>query len=168
MRAVVVKEFGPIASHSIGELPDPSPRPAEVLVTIKATAVNYVDSLVVTGKYQFLPEPPFAPGKLPAGVVNEAERGLLMRCGAEHSRDRPQPILSGNCSLTAPNHPKTTARRGPRSEAYATSRRVIGNHRRLISIQEVHRHSKSCRGPTIAALRLGYQPVQIENVRGTF
>jgi NADPH:quinone reductase len=76
MRAVVVKEFGPIASHAIGELPDPSPGRGEVLVTIKAAAVNYVDSLVVTGKYQFLPERPFAPGKLPAGVVAALGAGV--------------------------------------------------------------------------------------------
>ena len=69
MRAAVVKEFGPILSHKLGSLPDPAPGPGEVLVTIKATAVNFVDSLVVTGKYQFLPERPFAPGKLPSGVV---------------------------------------------------------------------------------------------------
>jgi len=69
MRAAIVKEFGPIASHAVGDLPDPTPRAGEVLVTIKATAVNFVDSLVVTGKYQFLPQRPFAPGKLPAGIV---------------------------------------------------------------------------------------------------
>src|SRR5262249_56260610 len=38
--------------------------------------VNYVDSLVVTGKYQFLPERPFVPGKLPAGVVSELGAGV--------------------------------------------------------------------------------------------
>jgi len=70
MRAAVVKEFGPILSHKLDLLPDPVPGAGEVLVAIKATAVNYVDSLVVTGKYQFLPERPFAPGKLPAGVVS--------------------------------------------------------------------------------------------------
>lgn len=69
MRAAIVKEFGPIASHTVGDLPDPIPGEGEVLVTIKATAVNFVDSLVVTGKYQFLPQRPFAPGKLPAGIV---------------------------------------------------------------------------------------------------
>jgi len=69
MRAAVVTEFGPILSHKLGSLPDPAPGPGEVLVTIKATPVNFVDSLVVTGKYQFLPERPFAPGKLPAGVI---------------------------------------------------------------------------------------------------
>ena len=65
MRAAIVREFGPILSHAVGELPDPSPRPEEVVVNIKAVAANFVDSLVVTGKYQFLPERPFAPGKLP-------------------------------------------------------------------------------------------------------
>jgi len=76
MRAVVVKEFGPILSHALDVLPDAAPNQGEVLVTIKATAVNYVDSLVVTGKYQFLPERPFVPGKLPAGVVSELGAGV--------------------------------------------------------------------------------------------
>src|SRR3984893_5605353 len=76
MRAAVVKEFGPILSHRLDSLPDPAPGPGEVLVTIKAAAVNYVDSLVVTGKYQFLPERPFAPGKLPAGVVSALGAGV--------------------------------------------------------------------------------------------
>src|SRR5215468_4556446 len=77
MRAAVVKEFGPILSHALDVLPDAAPTRGEVLVTIKATAVNYVDSLVVTGKYQFLPERPFAPGKLPAGVVSELGAGVI-------------------------------------------------------------------------------------------
>jgi NADPH:quinone reductase len=76
MRAAVVTEFGPILSHKLGSLPDPVPGSGEVLVTIKATAVNFVDSLVVTGKYQFLPERPFAPGKLPAGVVSALGAGV--------------------------------------------------------------------------------------------
>jgi len=76
MRAAVVKEFGPILSHRLDSLPDPTPGPGEVLVAIRAAAVNFVDSLVVTGKYQFLPERPFAPGKLPAGVVTALGAGV--------------------------------------------------------------------------------------------
>jgi NADPH2:quinone reductase len=76
MRAAVVIEFGPILSHRLGSLPEPIPGVGEVLVTIKAAAVNYVDSLVVTGKYQFLPERPFAPGKLPAGLVSAVGAGV--------------------------------------------------------------------------------------------
>jgi NADPH:quinone reductase len=70
MRAVIVREFGPVDSHRIGEMPDPSPKAGEVVVDIQATAVNFVDLLVVTGQYQFLPDRPFAPGKLPAGIVS--------------------------------------------------------------------------------------------------
>jgi NADPH:quinone reductase len=70
MRAVIVREFGPVENHHLGELPDPSPRASEVVVSIQATAVNFVDLLVVTGKYQFLPERPFSPGKLPVGLVS--------------------------------------------------------------------------------------------------
>ena len=76
MRAAVVKEFGPILSHRLDSLPDPTPAAGEVLVTINAAAVNYVDSLVVTGKYQFLPERPFVPGKLPAGIVGAIGGGV--------------------------------------------------------------------------------------------
>jgi NADPH:quinone reductase len=76
MRAAVVNEFGPIARHTVGDLPNPQPGVGEVLVTIKATAVNFVDSLVVTGKYQFLPTLPFAPGKLPVGVVSAVDAGV--------------------------------------------------------------------------------------------
>lgn len=76
MRAAIVREFGPIASHTVGDLPNPSPGPGQVLVTIKAAAVNFVDSLVVTGKYQFLPERPFAPGKLPAGIISALGAGV--------------------------------------------------------------------------------------------
>jgi NADPH2:quinone reductase len=72
MRAVVVGEFGPIdAALKLGELPKPIPKPHEVLVEVRATAANFVDLLVIGGKYQFLPERPFAPGKLPSGVVAE-------------------------------------------------------------------------------------------------
>ena len=79
MRAAIVREFGPIPSHSVGELPDPNPGRGQVLVKIKAVAVNYVDSLVVTGKYQFLPVRPFAPGKLPVGEVSGLGPGVRDR-----------------------------------------------------------------------------------------
>lgn len=76
MRAVIVKEFGPIASHAMGQLPDPIAGPGEVLVTLGAVAANFVDILVVTGKYQFLPQRPFAPGKLPTGTVSAIGAGV--------------------------------------------------------------------------------------------
>jgi NADPH2:quinone reductase len=69
MRAVVVKEFGVPDDLSIEELPNPVPKAGEVAIDIEAVAVNFVDLLVISGKYQFLPPRPFTPGKLPAGIV---------------------------------------------------------------------------------------------------
>jgi NADPH:quinone reductase len=70
MRAVVVREFGGIEAASLGELPKPVPKDNEVLVAVRATAVNFVDLVMMSGTYQFRPELPFVPGKLPAGVVS--------------------------------------------------------------------------------------------------
>jgi NADPH2:quinone reductase len=77
VKAILIREFGPIASLQLEEVADPIPGPDEVLIEVHATAVNFVDTLVVTGKYQFLPQRPFSPGKLPAGrvlAVGEAVR----------------------------------------------------------------------------------------------
>ena len=69
MKAVLIREFGPVASLRVEDVPDPVPESGEVLIGVQAAAVNFVDLLVVSGKYQFLPDLPFVPGKLPAGVV---------------------------------------------------------------------------------------------------
>ena len=58
MQAVVVREFGQIESLLMEERPDPVPGRDEVLVDIRAVAANFVDLLVISGRYQFLPETP--------------------------------------------------------------------------------------------------------------
>jgi NADPH2:quinone reductase len=74
MRAAVIHAFGPIESVVAGEFPDPEPTAGQVLVEVHAAPVNYVDLLVIGGKYQFLPSLPFVPGKGPAGVVTAVGR----------------------------------------------------------------------------------------------
>jgi NADPH:quinone reductase len=69
MRAIEIAQFGPIETASLVEKADPAPRRGEVIVAVHAAPVNFVDALVVTGAYQFLPRLPFTPGKGPAGVV---------------------------------------------------------------------------------------------------
>src|SRR6185312_9373134 len=76
MRAVIVRDFGSIEALELGTLPDPSPGADEVVVSIQATAVNFVDLLVIGGKYQFLPQRPFTPGKGPAGIVESVGPGV--------------------------------------------------------------------------------------------
>ena len=41
---------------------DPSPKKGEVIVNIKAAALNFPDNLIVRGLYQFKPNFPFSPG----------------------------------------------------------------------------------------------------------
>jgi len=69
MHAVVVDAFGPFEAASFREIPDPVPGPGEVLVDVRAAAANFVDLLVIAGKYQHKPKLPFVPGKGAAGIV---------------------------------------------------------------------------------------------------
>lgn len=71
MLAALVREFGGPEALQIEEVAAPPCGADEILIDVQATAVNFVDSLVVAGTYQFLPPRPFVPGKLPAGVVRE-------------------------------------------------------------------------------------------------
>ena len=69
MKALVVKEFGPLDSMTLEEVASPQPGADEALVDIKAASVNFPDLLVIQGKYQVLPPLPFSPGKECAGIV---------------------------------------------------------------------------------------------------
>jgi len=82
MRAIVVDGFGPPEQLRVRDVAEPTPRPDEVLVAVRAASVNYVDLLVVGGIYQFLPPLPFIPGKGPAGVVKSlGEEVASLRVG---------------------------------------------------------------------------------------
>lgn len=70
MRAVIVREHGPVRDQRVETLSDPVPGPGEVVIDARAIGVNYPDMLVIEGKYQVLPPRPFSPGKEVAGVVS--------------------------------------------------------------------------------------------------
>lgn len=76
MKAIVVHEFGPVGTARLEEVATPEPAAGEVLVEVAAVAANFVDTLVLQGKYQFLPERPFSPGKLPVGTVRAIGAGV--------------------------------------------------------------------------------------------
>jgi NADPH:quinone reductase len=80
MRAIVVDQFGPPEVLRVRETPRPQPGPGEVVVTIYASPVNYVDLLMGGGAYQVLPAFPFIPGKSPAGVVSALGPGVTTLC----------------------------------------------------------------------------------------
>src|SRR5437764_2308026 len=70
MKAAVCEAFGGPEVLALRDMPDPPPPgPGEVQVRIAARGVQYVDVLMLAGKYQFRPEPPFIPGNEAAGEV---------------------------------------------------------------------------------------------------
>jgi NADPH2:quinone reductase len=58
------------------EMPTPAPAKGQARVAIRAASLNFPDILVVQGKYQFKPEPPFVPGSEFAGVVEAVGEGV--------------------------------------------------------------------------------------------
>jgi NADPH2:quinone reductase len=70
MKAVVCEAFGGPEVLALREVPEPPPPgPGEIRVRLLARGVQYVDVLMLAGKYQFRPEPPFIPGNEGAGEV---------------------------------------------------------------------------------------------------
>lgn len=75
MKALVVSRLGPdFAACALAELPDPVRAPGQILVRVRAAALNFPDLLMTEGKYQLRPDLPFVPGMEVAGDVVEADR----------------------------------------------------------------------------------------------
>jgi NADPH2:quinone reductase len=76
MRAVICRVFGPPEQLVVEQLPAPRASAGQAVVAVKACGVNFPDTLIIEGKYQFRPEPPFTPGGEAAGVVTEVGDGV--------------------------------------------------------------------------------------------
>lgn len=76
MRALLSTASGGPETLKLTELPDPVPAKGQVLVAVKACAINYPDVLIIEDKYQFKPQRPFAPGGEIAGVVEAVGEGV--------------------------------------------------------------------------------------------
>lgn len=71
MKAVVCEELGRV---ELRELPDPEPGAGQVVIQVEAAGVNYVDGLIVAGRYQLRPPLPFTPGSEVAGRLDDDTR----------------------------------------------------------------------------------------------
>ncbi|MDB4968196.1 MAG: NADPH:quinone oxidoreductase [Myxococcales bacterium] len=76
MRAVVCKTFGSPEELVVEELPSLSASSGQAVVRVRACGVNFPDTLIIAGKYQFRPEPPFSPGGEVAGEVASVGEGV--------------------------------------------------------------------------------------------
>jgi NADPH2:quinone reductase len=76
MRAVLCKAYGPPESLVVEDRPSPAVGPGQVRVAVHACGVNFPDTLIIQGTYQFKPELPFSPGGEVAGVVEALGEGV--------------------------------------------------------------------------------------------
>ncbi len=69
MKAVLCKTLGPARDLVLEDVASPVPKKNEILLDVQAAGVNFPDTLIIEGKYQFQPPLPFSPGGEAAGVV---------------------------------------------------------------------------------------------------
>jgi NADPH:quinone reductase len=76
MKAALCKSLDGPEAIVIEEIADPVPGPDEVVVRVGAAALNFLDTLLTRGKYQFKPDLPFSPAAEIAGIVEAAGTGV--------------------------------------------------------------------------------------------
>jgi NADPH2:quinone reductase len=76
MKAALCKSLDGPEAIVIEEIADPVPGPDEVVVRVRAAALNFLDTLITRGKYQFKPDLPFSPAAEIAGVVEAVGPGV--------------------------------------------------------------------------------------------
>lgn len=70
MKAVLCKAFGPADTLVVEDTSSPHIKKYEVLLDVHAAGINFPDTLIIEGKYQFKPPFPFSPGGEAAGVIS--------------------------------------------------------------------------------------------------
>ena len=76
MKAVLCKAYGPPESLVVEEVESLTPGRGQAVISVKACGVNFPDTLIIQGLYQFKPPPPFSPGGEVAGIVKEVGAGV--------------------------------------------------------------------------------------------
>src|SRR5437870_12692888 len=84
MRAVICRAWGPIDDLTVEDVAPPAPGRGQVVIDVKATGVNYADSIMVAGRYQTRPTLPFSPGLEAAGVVTHRGAGVTRDKPGDH------------------------------------------------------------------------------------
>jgi NADPH2:quinone reductase len=76
MKAILCTRAGTPDDLELADLPDPTAGPGEAVVRVAAAALNFFDTLIIAGKYQYKPAFPFSPGAEFAGLVESVGPGV--------------------------------------------------------------------------------------------
>ncbi|MBL8895077.1 MAG: NADPH:quinone oxidoreductase family protein [Rhizobiales bacterium] len=69
MKAVLCKAYGAPETLIVDDIPAPAACDGEAIIAVKAVDLNFFDTLIIQGKYQFKPQFPFSPGAEVAGII---------------------------------------------------------------------------------------------------
>src|ERR1700674_1816176 len=75
MKALLCTRYGTPDALELADIAEPKAGPGEAVVKIHAAALNFFDTLIIAGKYQFKPAPPFSPAAEFAGTVESLGQG---------------------------------------------------------------------------------------------
>ena len=81
MKAMLCREYGPPESLVLTDVPDLVPAPGQVVIRVRAAAVNFPDVLFMSGGYQVKVPPPFSPGSEFAGEILSVGDGVTRQVG---------------------------------------------------------------------------------------
>jgi NADPH2:quinone reductase len=76
VKAILCQKFGTPDDLVLADISDPVPGPGEVVASVAAAGLNFLDTLIVAGKYQTKPPFPFSPGAEFAGTVETVGSGV--------------------------------------------------------------------------------------------
>jgi NADPH2:quinone reductase len=76
MKAVLCTRYGAPDDLVLADIADPVAAPGEAIVRVDAAALNFFDTLIIAGKYQFKPAFPFSPAAEFAGKVLSVGAGV--------------------------------------------------------------------------------------------
>ncbi len=76
MKSLQVEELGSLDSLHVVDIPNTPLPDSHIRIDIRACGLNFVDSLLIEGRYQVKPPVPFRPGSEVAGVVTEVASGV--------------------------------------------------------------------------------------------
>ncbi|MEX0582024.1 MAG: NADPH:quinone oxidoreductase family protein [Sneathiella sp.] len=76
MKALVCKEFGDPDILVMEDVPEPEVKNGMVKIEVHSVGLNFPDTLMIAGKYQFKPPFPFSPGMESSGVVTAIGEGV--------------------------------------------------------------------------------------------
>ncbi len=81
MKAWLVETITPEGSMRLADVPEPVAGPGQYVIAVEAAGLNFLDSLMLQGKYQTKPKLPFTPGVEAVGRILQAGEGGTLAVG---------------------------------------------------------------------------------------